>query len=168
MSRPFYRVRGGRVGISGRAGVRKVRYQGEEHLWAYGKRAAGRPFPLISLPYQQVVAQAKKSEAYAQAQVLMTLKLSLLMLLAVAIVVSILAIFRSRTLTRPILILAGATKDLSAGNFAARVDIRTGARKPPTIPKTASDFDSCNTASAQDRATRPIITAKERVIGRNP
>ncbi|MDX2479321.1 MAG: SpoIIE family protein phosphatase [Desulfuromusa sp.] len=110
---------------NGRSGVRKVRYLGENYLWAYGRREPGRPFPLISLPYQQVVAQASKAEAYAQEQVLTTLKFSALMLLIVAAVVSVLAVFRSRAVTRPVLELADAAKDLSEGNFGVRVDINT-------------------------------------------
>lgn len=111
---------------NGFAGVRKVRYQGEEYLWAYGRRELGRPFPLLSLPYQQVVAQALRAEAYAREQVMTTLSFSVMMLLAVAMVVSVLAIFRSRTVTEPVLQLTEAAKNLSAGNFAVRVDIRTG------------------------------------------
>lgn len=107
-------------------GVRKVRYQGRDFLWAYGASEHGRPFPLISLPYEQVVAQANRSEAYAREQVVIALQGSVVMLFGVVILVSILAMFRARTVTRPVQQLADAAKKLSEGNFDIRVDIRTG------------------------------------------
>jgi len=111
---------------NGTPGVRKVRYQGQDYLWAYGRMAKDLPFPLISLPYEQVVAQAARAENYARQQMLTALQASGIMLVAVVIFASILAIFRARTVTRPVLQLAVAAKELSEGKFDARVDINTG------------------------------------------
>jgi sigma-B regulation protein RsbU (phosphoserine phosphatase) len=57
---------------------------------------------------------------------LKTLQVSVIMLFGVVIFVSVLAIYRSRTVTRPVLQLAEAAKGLSEGAFDVRVDIRTG------------------------------------------
>lgn len=111
---------------NGTPGVRKVRYQGQDYLWAYGRMENDRPFPLISLPYEQVVAQAGRARNYARQQMLTALQASGIMLVAVVIFASILAIFRARTVTRPVLQLANAAKELSEGKFDARVDINTG------------------------------------------
>ena len=110
----------------GKSGVHKVRYQGQNYLWAYGVRIQDQPFPLISMPYEQVMAQATRAEDFAHDQVLSTLKISVIMLLGVVIVVFVLAFHRSRKVTQPILELSDAVEGLSEGNFDVRVSIHTG------------------------------------------
>ncbi|SHI92801.1 sigma-B regulation protein RsbU (phosphoserine phosphatase) [Malonomonas rubra DSM 5091] len=111
---------------AGQTGVRIIRQQGEEVLWAYGKHQQGQPFPLISLPYQQVIAQAERAENYAREQLLWRLQISGLMLCGVVAIVLILTLLISKALTRPVLQLAAAAESLSKGDFDARVTITSG------------------------------------------
>ncbi len=110
----------------GKSGVRKVRYQGQDYLWAYGVRIKDQPFPLISMPYEQVMAQATRAEAFAQDQLLSTLKVSVIMLFGVVVIVFVLAFRRSRKVTQPILELSEAVEGLSEGDLDVRVNIHTG------------------------------------------
>ncbi len=111
---------------AGRSGVRTVLQQGKELLWAYGRHQPGEPFPLISLPFQQVVAQAERAETYAREQLAWTLKISGLLLCGVIGIVLALTLVISRSLTRPVLQLAAASERLSAGDYETRVAINTG------------------------------------------
>lgn len=111
---------------AGQPGVRRILQQGEEMLWAYGRQKDDQPFPLIILPYQQVVAQVARAERYAHEQLLWTLQISGLLLCGVVAIVLTLTILISRALTRPVLQLAAAAERLSTGNFETQVTITTG------------------------------------------
>ncbi len=111
--------------LNGTSAVRKIIYQGEEVLWAYGSRNGEEPFPLVIVPYQKIIAQAVNAENYVNQQVSLSIKLSAGLTILVIIAVIFLAIIRSRKVTVPIMQLAKAAKQLSKGNFAVQVDIRT-------------------------------------------
>lgn len=109
---------------AGRSGVRKMPYQGQESLWAYGSRTGDEPFPLVIVPYHQVIAQAITTQESITRQIGTGLALSaLLTILAVAFAV-FLAIRRSRRITQPVMQLAEAASRLAEGDFDARVNIR--------------------------------------------
>lgn len=109
---------------AGRSGVLKISYQGEESLWAYGSRTEDEPFPLVIVPYRQVIAQAIMTEESITRQIGTGLALSaLLTILAVAFAV-FLAIRRSRKITQPVMQLAEGASRLAEGDFEARVTIR--------------------------------------------
>lgn len=111
--------------LNGTSAVRKITYQGEEVLWAYGSRTGEEPFPLVIVPYQKIIAQALNAENYVNQQVSLSIKLSAGLTILVIIAVILLAIIRSRKVTVPIMQLAKAAKQLSKGDFAVQVDIRT-------------------------------------------
>jgi len=111
--------------LNGTSAVRKIVYQGEEVLWAYGSRNGEEPFPLVIVPYQEIIAQAVNAENYVNQQVSLSIKLSAGLTILVIIAVIFLAIIRARKVTVPIMQLAKAAKQLSKGNFAVQVDIRT-------------------------------------------
>jgi sigma-B regulation protein RsbU (phosphoserine phosphatase) len=110
---------------NGISAVRKITYQGKNVLWAYGSRNGEEPFPLVVVPYQEIVAQAVNAEKYVNQQVSFSIKLSAGLTVIVIIAVILLAIIRSRKVTVPIMQLANAANELSEGNFSARVDIQT-------------------------------------------
>ncbi len=110
---------------AGNSGVRKVHYGGREVLWAYGAHEKGNPFPLVIVPYDRIVAPATRAENYVLDQIVAGLKVIGLMLGGVLAMVTALAIWRSRTVTRPVRQLADAAERLARGDFEARVDIRT-------------------------------------------
>jgi len=111
--------------LSGTSAVRKVTYQGEEVLWAYGSRNGEEPFPLVVVPYKKIIAQAVNAENYVNQQVSLSIKLSAGLTVLVIIAVILLAIIRSRKVTIPIMQLTKAANQLSKGDFSTRVDIRT-------------------------------------------
>ncbi|WP_303721866.1 SpoIIE family protein phosphatase [Malonomonas rubra] len=111
---------------AGRSGIRKISQQGEAYLWTYGQQRNGQPFPLISVPYQQVVAQATRAESYARDQAYWTLKISGLILITVILIVLYLAFKISSALTRPVLQLVDAAKRFSQEKFDVQVNINTG------------------------------------------
>lgn len=110
---------------AGISGVRKVHYKNREVLWAYGASAQGKPFPLVIVPYDQIVAEAAQAEVFVREQIVAGLKASGLLLLGLLVLVSALAVWRSRTLTLPVQQLAQAARRLAGGDFGAQVDIRT-------------------------------------------
>ena len=111
--------------LDGTSAVRKITYQGEKVLWSYGSRNGEDPFPLVIVPYQKIIAQAVSAEKYVNQQVSFSLKLSAGLTVIVVIAVILLSLIRSRKVTVPIMQLATAANQLAAGNFSARVDIRT-------------------------------------------
>ena len=112
--------------LNGRSGVRKIIYQGQEALWAYGSRKADAPFPLVIVPYQQVLGQAIQAEKYVTGQIALGIRISAGLTVFVVIAVILLAMIRARKVTRPVMQLAAAAKQLADGNFEARVNIDTG------------------------------------------
>ncbi|MCK5914212.1 MAG: HAMP domain-containing protein, partial [Desulfuromusa sp.] len=111
--------------LSGHSAVRKITYQGQESLWAYGSRNVDEPFPLVIVPYQQIIAQAINAENYVNQQISLSLTISAALTVIVVVAAILLAIIRSRKVTDPIMQLATAANQLSEGNFDARVDIHT-------------------------------------------
>ncbi len=111
--------------LNGTSAVRKITYHGEKVLWSYGSRHGEEPFPLVIVPYREIIGQAINAEKYVNQQVSFSLKLSAALTVIVVIAVVLLSIIRSRKVTVPIMQLANAANQLSEGNFSARVDIRT-------------------------------------------
>lgn len=112
--------------ITGNSAVRKIRYRGQEALWAYGSRNYDEPFPLVIIPYQQILAQAVNAEKYVNQRVSLSQAISATLTIIVVAAAILLAIVRSRKVTQPIMQLAAAANQLSDGNFDARVKINTG------------------------------------------
>lgn len=111
--------------LAGTSAVRKITYQGQESLWAYGSRHADEPFPLVVIPYQRIIAQAVNAEKYVNQQLSLSLKISAALTIIVVIAAILLAIIRSRKVTLPVMQLATAANQLAEGNFDSRVEIHT-------------------------------------------
>lgn len=112
--------------LNGRSAVRKTTYHGQEALWAYGSREADAPFPLVIVPYQRVLAQAINAENYVNQRITLGLRISAGLTIFVVIAVVLLALVRSRKVTKPVMQLAAAANQLAEGNFTAKVAIDTG------------------------------------------
>ncbi len=106
---------------SGRSGVRKVLYNGQETLWAYGSRAGTEPFPLVIVPNKNILAKAQDAEKYVNNQISLSLTISALLTIIVVIATIWLALVRSRKVTRPVMQLSQAAEKLAKGDFSARV-----------------------------------------------
>ncbi len=111
---------------SGRSGVRELRHRGSPALWAYGAGKGRDAFPVVIVPTARVLAQALQAERYVQDTVVRGLELSGLVLLAAVAAVAVVAFVSSRYVTRPIRELTAAARRLAAGDYEARVDVRTG------------------------------------------
>jgi len=110
---------------SGRSGIRKVVFEGREMLWAYGNRAGKDPFPLVMVPYDRILSRAQDAEQYVNRQISLSLTISAVLTVMVVVSAILLALIRSRKVTRPVMQLAQAAEQLAAGNFSARVQITT-------------------------------------------
>jgi sigma-B regulation protein RsbU (phosphoserine phosphatase) len=111
---------------AGRSGVRTMSYQGRETHWVFGAFEEDQPFPLIIVSHERIIAKAADAEAHVRDRTLRDLRITGFMTLGVVAVVTALARLFSRTFTRPLGDLAGVAERLAAGDYSARVDIRTG------------------------------------------
>ncbi|MFO7812125.1 MAG: SpoIIE family protein phosphatase [Pelovirga sp.] len=111
--------------LQGRSGVRKIEYAGEEVLFAYGVSTDASPFPLVMVPYEQVIAPAARARQAVNRQITLGLSFSALLTLVAVLAAVLLALRHARRVTDPITQLATAAQQLTQGKFDARVDIRT-------------------------------------------
>jgi sigma-B regulation protein RsbU (phosphoserine phosphatase) len=109
----------------GRSAVRKVEYAGEEMLFAYGVNRDASPFPLVMVPYDQVIAPAARARQAVNRQITLGLSFSALLTLVAVLAAVLLALRHARRVTDPITQLATAAQQLTRGKFDTRVDIRT-------------------------------------------
>ncbi|KPK76994.1 MAG: hypothetical protein AMJ79_04830 [Phycisphaerae bacterium SM23_30] len=111
---------------AGRSGVRQMRFEGREALWACGVCRPEEPFPVIIVPYDNIIAQATAAEQYIISKTNQGLIITGVIMIIVFAAAALAAILSSRSVTRPISELVAAGKKLSLGDFKARVNIRTG------------------------------------------
>ncbi len=112
--------------VSGKSGVRKMRYKGKDALWAYGAGGAEKQFPIIIVPYEKIIAEAAGAEKYVLTQIAQGLRVAGIVMVSVVVVVVIVSFFISRRVTMPLVRLADAAERLAAGDYDAGVQIRTG------------------------------------------
>lgn len=111
---------------AGRPGVRLLSYGGRKTHWVYGAYKSGHPIPLILLPHHVIIAQAEKAERHAQEKTAAGLKTTGLIFLGVIALLVLVAFAVARRVTRPLNRLAEGAERLAAGDYEARVEIRTG------------------------------------------
>jgi signal transduction histidine kinase len=110
----------------GRSGVRKLRHEGRESLWAYGAPGPGGAFPVIIVPYDLIITQAIETKDSVLQMTQQSLQLISLFLLGVIALVTLLAVFVSRWVIRPVSQLSEAAIQLSHGHYQTRINIQTG------------------------------------------
>ncbi len=118
---PFPKVRS--MIASGDSGVHRIERGGRELLLAHGSHKQGEPFPLILLPYEEIIAQAEAEKQTIRSQTSQWILLSGLILLAAIGLSVILALWSARSMTRPVLNLASAARRLAQGDFQTRIDL---------------------------------------------
>ena len=117
--------------------VRKLSYKGKLALWAYGVRDEDDSFPMVIVPYANIIqladqaekavlAKTAEAEAYVEAKTIESLQLAGAGVLVVILAVVAAAFVSSRSVTRPVRRLAEAGKKLAQGDLDQHVDIRTG------------------------------------------
>lgn len=112
--------------VSGRSGVQRVRYRGEDTLWAYAAVDDFDTHLAFVQPYREVVADAEAAQDYVVATLGRQRTMLLLGLLVFVPLLIALAVFASRAVTKPLGQLAKAARRLAAGDFAAHTNIRSG------------------------------------------
>ena len=111
---------------AGHSGVKRMRYNQVDSFWAYGAAEPGMPFPVIIIPYHFIVAQAAETKAKVLEMTIQASQITGAILVLVVMTVTAVAVFSSRSVSRPIRDLAEAAVDLANGDFEARVTINPG------------------------------------------
>ncbi len=112
--------------LAGKAGVRRMRLNSLDAFWAYSKWTPGQSLAVVVVPYEKVIAQAAATEKFMQDEFVLAVKAVGFVMLAVLVAAIMAAMHSSRRLTRPVSQLVNAARQLSDGNFEARVNITTG------------------------------------------
>ncbi|MDO8943431.1 MAG: HAMP domain-containing protein, partial [Desulfobacterales bacterium] len=116
----------------GRSGHVEMPYEGEASIWAYAPIGPKAHFVII-VPKMVIDRMADKSagivKKYTNEELLVTAAAALFAL----VVVTLAAFVGARGITRPIRALASTAQRLSAGDFSARIDLRTGDERDQVI-----------------------------------
>lgn len=112
--------------LAGNPGVRRMGYRGHDCFWAYGSAATKTAVPVVIVPCEPVIARAAAQERSVRDATILGLQYTGVLMIAVLAAVVALAVVRSRKMGAPILQIAHGARRLAGGDFAARVDIRTG------------------------------------------
>ena len=115
-----------RDALAGNSGVTRMPYRDRDALWAHGAGGEDRAFPVVIVPYDEIVAQAVEAENYVLGKMAQGLQIAGIIMLAVVVVVAVVAFVSSRSVSKPLIELTQASARLAAGEFDTRVDIRTG------------------------------------------
>ena len=108
---------------NGKPGVRRMRYEGRDSMWAYGSGTDEKPFMVVIVPYSSIITEAVEAERYVVDRTMGQLRKTGIFLLAVIIVVAMISYRSARRVTSPVSRLAEAGRSLADGNYDARVDI---------------------------------------------
>ena len=102
-----------------------MKYKGKNSIWAYGKGGKNGSFPIVIVPYQAIFKEAEHAKEYVMQQTIKSLATTGGIMLIVIIMVFAVAFISSKSVTEPIRVLAHAAKNLSAGNFETKVNIKS-------------------------------------------
>ncbi len=109
---------------AGNAGVRRLRYRGEDTLFAFAPIPSKHLAVVLAAPREIVVADARRAEARVLDAVSHLLEHMGWFLLAAVVVVTAVSLPVSRTIVRPVRELATAARQLATGDFSVRVAAR--------------------------------------------
>ncbi|MBW1695273.1 MAG: SpoIIE family protein phosphatase [Deltaproteobacteria bacterium] len=104
--------------------TRRMPYKGRDSLWALGPTAGG-AFLVLITPYEEILKPALQSSRYISGNIDALVSAVGYFGLGIITIVIILAFTFSRTVTRSIRILNEGVKQLAAGHFDTRVEIRS-------------------------------------------
>jgi phosphoserine phosphatase RsbU/P len=105
--------------------MRQMPYQGNDSLWSYGPIYEDKLFLVAILPYAEVLFEANAAQNHVLSYTETVLSNLGSVFLIVIIFVLIISFLASRNFSRPVQELASATKRLTEGDFAVRVQPRT-------------------------------------------
>ncbi len=106
------------------SGVREIQYKGKRCLWGYG-RILQQACLIVIVPYDKILAEAKKAEGRVRESTRAQLVLSLTIFAVAVAVVVVVAFLSSRAVTRPMRRLVRAATRIANGDLRAKVDVRS-------------------------------------------
>jgi phosphoserine phosphatase RsbU/P len=117
---------------SGRSGYVEMPYKRADSIWAYAPIGSKAHFVII-VPKMVIDRMADKSAGIVKKSTSEELLVTAAAALLAVVVVTLAAFVGSRGITRPIRVLASTAQRLSAGDFSARIDLRTGDERDQVI-----------------------------------
>lgn len=107
---------------NGIGNVRRITYKGCDCLWVYGP-IHQKSFLMLITPYSEIMEPALQAEGYIQSQIQKLLSFTNYAIGGIFLVVVALALAFSRSVTRPLRILADGAKKLAKGQLETNVQI---------------------------------------------
>ncbi len=108
----------------GIANIRRIDYQGCDCLWVYGP-IHQQSFLMLITPYSEIMKPALEAEEYIQSQIQNLITLTSYTIAGIFVVIVVLALAFSRSVTRPLRILAEGARRLAQGQLDTQVEIRS-------------------------------------------
>ncbi|NNG00275.1 MAG: SpoIIE family protein phosphatase [Desulfobacteraceae bacterium] len=105
-------------------GVRRMPFEGQDSLWAYGPIHTNAMLVLV-FPYAEILKQAEIAKTEVEVMVRRMAMLSLMGVSIAVVVLVFISIWFSRKITKPIEDLVEGAKRLAEGDFNARVEIQS-------------------------------------------
>jgi len=122
------------------AGSQVVEVDGVEHLWAWGVIGdAGNVALLVTVPRRAILAEAERMESQSINAMLRSLQNSAVVVVIVLGFVALVAWRSSRAVSRPIMEMADAAREVADGDFEQRVTLRQ--RIPDELTEMAEAFN---------------------------
>lgn len=109
----------------GKTNVRRMKYRGQDMLWAYSVYGDGQLVSVVLVPYEKVTEDARRLNQVIRRATREALGLTGFILIWVILLVIVIAYRRSRLITEPIHLLAESAKKLAEGDFNVRVPLHT-------------------------------------------
>jgi sigma-B regulation protein RsbU (phosphoserine phosphatase) len=107
---------------NGSGNIRRIHYKGCDCLWVYGPIHQN-SFLMLITPYTEILEPALQAEAYIQSQIQKLLAFTNYAIGGILLVIMALALAFSRSVTRPLQILAEGAKRLAKGQLDTIVKI---------------------------------------------
>ncbi len=109
---------------AGKSNIRRMRFENCDCLWVYGQ-ASNQAFFVLITPYEEILKPVQQAASLIQGRIDSWIQLTRYGLSGLVIFIIVLALVFSRTVTKPVWALVEGAKQLAAGNFDTRVDIRS-------------------------------------------
>jgi sigma-B regulation protein RsbU (phosphoserine phosphatase) len=109
---------------NGIANIRRIDYRGCDCLWVYGP-IHKQSFLMFITPYSEIMKPALEAEEYIQSQIQNLIKLTSYTIVGIFVVIVVLALAFSRSVTRPLRILAEGARRLAQGQLDTQVEIKS-------------------------------------------
>ena len=109
---------------NGSGNIRRINYKGCDCLWVYGP-IHQKSFLMLITPYTEIIEPALQAEEYIQSQIQKLLAATNYAIGGIFLVIIVLALAFSRSVTRPLQILAEGARRLAGGQLETKVKIRS-------------------------------------------